>query len=161
MVGIYALRLEEDKYYIGKTYKTIEERLLEHYGKQGSAWTRRYKPLELLEFYENMDDYDEDKLTKIYMAKYGIDNVRGGAYCRMNIDCHTMKLLKRELWNAQNKCMECGSEYHYISQCEEYVKSINKKREFNKFEIFLLASNIFLILIITFLYILIKYYPLT
>ena len=126
MVGIYVLALEQGKYYIGKTYKTINERYAEHCNGYGSGWTKRYKVLALVEAYENCSDYDEDKFTKMYMAKYGIDNVRGGAYCRIYMPCSQIKLLNREIWNAENKCLECGSEKHYVNRCPDFVEESRK-----------------------------------
>lgn len=41
------------------------------------------------------DDYDEDKYTKIYIDKYGIDNVRGGSYVQVNFDDSTVDSLNR------------------------------------------------------------------
>ena len=122
MVGIYVLALEQGKYYIGKTYKTIQERYAEHTSGYGSGWTKRYKVLGLVEAHENCSDYDEDKYTKIYMGKYGIENVRGGAYCRINMPCNQIKLLKREIYNAENKCLECGSMKHYVNRCPDFVE---------------------------------------
>ena len=122
MVGIYVLALEEGKYYVGKTYKTIQERYAEHCCGYGSGWSKKYKPIKLLEAYDNCSDYDEDKYTKIYMAKYGIENVRGGAYCRIHMPCSQVKLLNREIWNAENKCLECGSKKHYVNRCPDFVE---------------------------------------
>jgi len=122
MVGIYVLSLEQGKYYIGKTYKTINERYAEHCNGYGSGWTKRYKVIGLVETHENCSDYDEDKYTKMYMAKYGIDNVRGGAYCRIYMPCSQVKLLNREIWNAENKCLECGSVKHYVNRCPDFVE---------------------------------------
>ena len=84
------------------------------------------------------------------MAKYGIDNVRGGAYCRMDIDCATMKLLKREIWNALNKCMECGSEYHFIAKCEKYTESLKQTNNNNNSIIHYHYITIILLLILYF-----------
>ena len=122
MVGVYVLSLEQEKYYIGKTYKTIQERYEEHCNGYGSSWTKRYKVIGLVEGHENCSDYDEDKYTKIYMAKYGIENVRGGAYCRINMPCSQVKLLKREIYNAENKCLECGSMKHYVNRCPDFIE---------------------------------------
>jgi hypothetical protein len=120
--NIYVLKLQEDKYYIGKTYKLISERYIEHCKGHGSAWTRRFQPIEVIEEYNDVNEFEEDKITKIYMAKYGIDNVRGGAYCRMKMPNTLLKLLKREIWHAQHKCLECGSDKHFVAKCKLFVE---------------------------------------
>ena len=120
-VNIYVLQLENGKYYIGKTSKAICERYQEHASGQGSAWTRKYRPVCVLEEYNNISDFDEDKITKMYMAEYGIENVRGGAYCRMEMPNSLTKLLYREIWHAQNRCLECGSRIHYVAKCKSFI----------------------------------------
>ena len=120
-VNIYVLQLENGKYYIGKTSKNICERYQEHMNGQGSAWTRKYKPVCVLEEYNGVTDFDEDRITKMYMAEYGIENVRGGAYCRMEMPNSLTKLLYREIWHAQNRCLECGSRAHYVAKCKSFV----------------------------------------
>lgn len=120
-VNIYVLQLEAGKYYIGKTSKNICERYQEHIKGEGSAWTRKYKPVCVVEEYNNVSDFDEDKITKIYMAEYGIENVRGGAYCRMVLPNSLIKLLYREIWHAQNRCLECGSRVHYVAKCKSFI----------------------------------------
>ena len=79
MVYIYALKLEQNKYYIGKT-NTPHFRIENHFNSNGSEWTKMYKPLSILEIKPNCDDYDEDKITRQYMDKYGVENVRGGSF---------------------------------------------------------------------------------
>jgi predicted GIY-YIG superfamily endonuclease len=82
---LYVLKLEGTKYYIGVTSKTPEERYLEHRnGFYGAEWTKIHKPIEIeqskdLGFttYEKAGVY-ENKVTRQYVKKYGIDNVRGG-----------------------------------------------------------------------------------
>ena len=48
-----------------------------------------YKPNRLIELVPDCDNFDEDKYTIKYMAKYGIDNVRGGTFCKITLsDMH-------------------------------------------------------------------------
>jgi hypothetical protein len=120
-VNIYVLQLENGKYYVGKTSKHICERYQEHMKGEGSAWTRKYRPVCVLEEFNGVTDFDEDKITKMYMSEYGIENVRGGAYCRMEMPNSLTKLLYREIWHAQNRCLECGSRVHYVSKCKSFI----------------------------------------
>ena len=85
MVYIYILLLQKNKYYVGKTTHP-KFRLREHFDSGGSAWTKKYKPVKILQILPNCDDYDEDKYTKMYMDKHGINNVRGGSYSTIRLD---------------------------------------------------------------------------
>ena len=77
--NIYVLRLEGGRYYIGKS-DNMMNRYQQHINGSGSAWTRQYRPVSLEKIIENVSPFEEDKITKEYMSKYGIDNVRGGSY---------------------------------------------------------------------------------
>ena len=44
------------------------------------------------------DDFDEDKMTIKYMYLYGLDNVRGGSFCRIKLNQeHTKMFLYRRV----------------------------------------------------------------
>ena len=116
MVYIYVLQLENNKYYIGKTSKP-DFRLDAHFNNNGSAWTKKYKPIRLHELIPNCDDYDEDKYTKIYMDKYGINNVRGGSYVQIILNEATIKYLNHITNSTNNLCFNCGSSDHFIKNC--------------------------------------------
>lgn len=118
MVFIYALQLQEGKYYIGKT-NNPQIRLESHFNSIGSAWTNLYKPIKLLEIIPNCNDYDEDKYTRMYMDKYGIDNVRGGSFCSIKLDKTTHDHLEKMNRGTNNKCFTCGKEGHFANECEE------------------------------------------
>ena len=82
---LYVLKLEQDKYYIGITAKTPEERFKEHQnGFMAARWTKKYKPLEIidrkdlgLKTLEEAEAY-ENKVVRKYMKEEGYNNARGG-----------------------------------------------------------------------------------
>lgn len=82
---LYILKLEQDKWYVGITSKSPEERFQEHiHSKRAAYWTMKYKPLEveLIEDLgvvskEDAEEY-ENKVTRLLMKERGLNNVRGG-----------------------------------------------------------------------------------
>ena len=125
---IYILKLNDNKYYIGKTNRTVKERYQEHLEGIGSFWTKKYNPLSIIKQIENSSPFDEDRYVKEYMAIYGIDNVRGGSYNQEELNGGTIKFLRNELRTSNNECYKCGSTSHFVSECD-YI-SINDYIQF-------------------------------
>ena len=94
MNTIYVLKCEQDKYYVGKTTRLVEERFQEHIYNP-CAWTRKYPPLVIIQKFESKNDFDEDIITLEYMKKYGIKNVRGGTYTQVFLPKHQYFTLKK------------------------------------------------------------------
>lgn len=117
MICIYVLQLEKGKYYVGKT-KDPHFRIKSHFNSNGSKWTQLYKPLKILELKRNCDDYDEDKVTRQYMDKYGIDNVRGGSFVSVKLDKSVIHTLQQMEIGTNDKCFKCGEKGHFAKECK-------------------------------------------
>jgi hypothetical protein len=124
-VYIYALGLENGKYYIGKT-KNPFIRLKDHFNVRGSRWTKLHKPVKLLQLIPNCDNYDEDKYTLMYMDKYGIDNVRGGSFVTIKLNNSTKNHLIKMSNSANNRCFICGKIDHFSKHCTLPSNTIGK-----------------------------------
>lgn len=117
MLSIYVLQLEQNKYYVGKSTNP-QFRLEQHFNANGSAWTTRYKPQSVIELIPDCDDFDEDKLTLKYMAKYGISNVRGGSFCELELSENDKITIQKMLKGSQDLCFVCGGDDHFARECK-------------------------------------------
>jgi hypothetical protein len=129
-MNLYILQLKQGKYYIGTTNKDVTDRLQEHMSGRGSAWTKKYKVLKLEKTIENCDKYDEDKWTKIYMDRFGIENVRGGSYCEMNLTSESISCISKEVSHANDRCLFCNKKGHFIRDCPN--KNNTKSKYYSK-----------------------------
>lgn len=117
MIYIYALQLEQGKYYIGKT-ENPNVRMDDHFSSIGSAWTRKYKPLNVIEIIPNCDKFDEDKYTLKYMEKYGVMNVRGGSFCELKLSEESLNTITKMINGASDRCYICGEAGHFAIDCK-------------------------------------------
>ena len=113
---IYILRLQGGKYYVGKSDNVLE-RIRDHTNGTGSAWTRKYKPIDVEKTIPNASPFDEDKFVKEYMARYGIDHVRGGTYVTEHLSESQRRYVQEEIWGAKDCCKKCGRAGHFVSSC--------------------------------------------
>jgi len=131
--NIYILRLDQGKYYIGKSDR-VDQRLIDHVSGGGSAWTTKYKPVHLERVIRGASPFEEDRYTKEYMAKYGIDNVRGGSYVTVKLSEVQTSALESELRTATDGCFRCGRTGHYVGACyaKQDVKGFDWKEEYEE-----------------------------
>ena len=118
--NVYVLKLEGGRYYVGKS-DNVMKRYQEHLNGGGSAWTKKYTPVSLEKTIKDVSPFEEDKVTKEYMLKYGVDKVRGGAYVSIVLDDDQYRFLERELFAVQDKCVNCGRDGHFVKDC--YAKT--------------------------------------
>jgi predicted GIY-YIG superfamily endonuclease len=129
--NIYVLRLEGGRYYVGKS-DNVMNRYQQHIKGSGSAWTRKYKPVSLEKTIENVSSFEEDKVTKEYMSKYGIDKVRGGSYVEVELSEFHTDALKMEIWAAKDLCTQCGRPEHFVKDCHAKTDASGNKIEYEE-----------------------------
>ena len=78
---IYVLKLIDERYYVGRT-SNFMQRMNEHFNGMGSEYTKKYKPIKIIEVTEEINVTDERDKTLEYMKMYGYEKVRGYAWCR-------------------------------------------------------------------------------
>ena len=117
LTNIYVLKLKNNKYYIGQS-QNVNQRIKQHERGEGSAWTQKYEPTKLIEVRKNVSAFDEDKITKEYMAKYGVENVRGGSYSQVRLSDEQEEMLTREIDTATGACFRCGEKGHFANRCD-------------------------------------------
>jgi len=127
---LYALRCRQNKYYVGRTELTVEERFVIHLTGKGSEFTKKYEPLEIVDQKEVIGNvqqtrFFEDAWVKSYMSKYGLNNVRGGSYSQLrDLTPEEVKFITREMNGATDMCFSCGEPGHFIKRCPSKSKPI-------------------------------------
>jgi len=155
MVNIYVLELQGKKYYVGKTNHTFQ-RFNQHKTGSGAKWTQKHKVKDLFAFHKDMEDSDENKITIQMMKKYGVRNVRGGSWTKVNMTEAEIKRLENKI-NARGRrrrttktpqkkaraskkksCTRCGRTSHTVEKCYARFhangKSLTRKREISDAE---------------------------
>jgi len=97
---VYVWELEEGKYYVGYS-ENLSGRLEQHTTGDGALWTKKYKPISIVEIVRGGKDVEKAK-TLEYIKLKGFDNVRGAGWCK--IEYSSVPLGVQEyLSNSQKK----------------------------------------------------------
>jgi hypothetical protein len=133
MTNIYVLQCQQQKYYVGKT-QFVAQRIANHLDADlvASAWTSYYHPKNVIRIEQQRSPFDEDRILFETMNEYGIENVRGGSFSKINLDENEINILNRILHSSNNECLVCGSNDHFISECpdhDELPQEMNTRKE--------------------------------
>tara|TARA_Y100000741_G_scaffold352519_1_gene324723 strand:+ start:919 stop:1563 length:645 start_codon:yes stop_codon:yes gene_type:complete len=115
--NIIAVKLSNNKYYILKTNKS-DFNLDYDFNYKDIEFTNINKPLFIDKIVKSCDNFDLDKIVKIYMCNYGINNVRGGSYQFLELTNTQINFLQSEI------CTACP-EYKYKTEEEISLIKIN------------------------------------
>lgn len=122
---LYVLRCEKSKYYVGVANNVVS-RFQQHKTGSGSAFTKIYKPIDIVKVVELKSAFDEDVMVKEYMKTFGIQNVRGGTWSQLTFKVSQYEFLQKELNHSQGNCLQCGSSDHFVKNCNGNGNSKNK-----------------------------------
>ena len=108
---VYVLACENEKFYVGQT-SNIVRRFEEHKNGEGSSWTKKHRALSMVDLVQtSLNDFREVALTLQYMSKYGITNVRGGPFSRVELNSTDIKcivsMMKNNAFPKQWSPLEC------------------------------------------------------
>lgn len=117
MSYIYILFLENNNYFIGKT-NSINFTINDHIKFHNCNWTIKYKPLEIKKIFPSSSLFDEDINTLMYMNTYGIASVRGGSFKSVVLDHMNIRMIRKMIYTATDKCYKCGCNNHFYKVCE-------------------------------------------
>ena len=128
MEQLYILQCESGKYYVGKT-ADVMRRFEEHKSGRGSAWTKKYKPVRLMECGGITSDHDENNATEDLMKKYGIENVRGGIYAQIVLPEEYTNVLKLKFRGTADTCYKCNLAGHFANKCPNEEVEVPKVKK--------------------------------
>jgi hypothetical protein len=74
----------------------------------------------------NATPFDMIKYILSYMAKYGIDNVRGGCFSDIILSYTDYTVLSKMIRDSYNHCLYCNSEQHTYMECQYITNTLAK-----------------------------------
>jgi hypothetical protein len=80
----YVIQCVNDHFYVGIT-DSLTDTWFHHINGIEAIWTRIHKPIKVVIVINDAEAYDEFSLIKLYMARFGIEKVRGGNYCQVTL----------------------------------------------------------------------------
>jgi len=112
----YVLECEEGMIYVGKTTNP-EFRVEDHFTEGGAAWTSMYRPFAVLECRPSRDKFDEMNTTLQYMAKRGVQQVRGGPWTTIKMSASQEQTIKQMIASVDDLCYYCLVSDHILADC--------------------------------------------
>lgn len=127
--AVYVLNLQSNKKYVGST-SDLDERLRQHSSSDySSAWVQKFPMENVLAIYPCPNDDSlrllEEEVTYDMMKKFGVDNVRGAAFVKPEMESDEREAICKLLLHRDDKCIKCGAEGHYVNNCPNNQKSVS------------------------------------
>ena len=122
---IYIAECAEGKWYVGRTERPHDGRFKEHLQGEGKGaeWTKAYPPIPgKIAFSDEKSPFDEQNCTIALMTLYGMDHVRGGAFCNVNLSNGEREFITRLIQSVARACYVCNQVGHTAIRCPHNKK---------------------------------------
>ena len=124
MTLLYVIELNCQKFYISTTNNTVREldnyvnylKMNQHV-KTGIDWIDKYRPIGIYQIVPNATDNDLKKFVIRYLDIYGINQVRGWEYTRINLTIKEHMSIMREVLSSIPFCLECNKTINRLYGC--------------------------------------------
>ena len=104
IMPIYVFQLEKNKKYVYCTDVVDGDVAMKKVITDfDSLWIVKYTPQHVVAFYPDGDEWDYENAVVNAMAKYGIDNVRGGSYNKFDLSEDDVTIAKRNTQVIKSK----------------------------------------------------------
>lgn len=138
MLYVYVLLLSESKYYI-TNYESIVS-LSKFTLTDKNEWLNKYKIINIDELFTKCSCEDVNRITKIYVDKYGIENVRNVYYPNITLDDEFVNIMKDTRINlTESKITQSDYKYKKVWFCDvcgedfdNFNDAYNHEREHKK-----------------------------
>tara|TARA_B100001540_G_scaffold40265_1_gene35691 strand:+ start:2785 stop:3990 length:1206 start_codon:yes stop_codon:yes gene_type:complete len=124
--GVYVLKLDNGKYYVGQTEGSVRDRIQEHRSRGFRCAyfvkknTTSSSPMTYLRpksyIPDDLGRWEEEE-TLHAMLTFKFDNVRGYVWSQPEHTLDDYKMLKKSLGGRLNCCYECGFKGHQVKKC--------------------------------------------
>jgi len=110
----YVIECVNKHFYVGVT-DCLTDAWFHHINGIASIWTQIHKPLMVVTVINEAETHDEFSLIKLYMAKYGIEKVRGGNYCQVTLSptqiCSLQDAIREDKDREMNQLSEICEQF--------------------------------------------------
>lgn len=118
MEYVYVLKLENERYYVGKT-ADLGKRFMQHMNGEGAKWTQLNKPISMVATYPCEHELEEEVRTLEWMDTKGIDNVRGAGYITLHLSDEERGFITKKINTMKNRCYICNKTGHFAPSCPQ------------------------------------------
>lgn len=131
-IHLYVLELADGCYYVGLT-ADIESRVKQHVEGTGAVWTKLHRPLRVLHTVctgtrdAREAEQMENEVTITLMMRYGVEKVRGGHYCTIELEPVEALLRTRGVWNRMKQAALDRQVFHKDASWSEALDSFAER----------------------------------